>query len=216
MTFHAHTDGGCGDCLVFGAIEGLSDGLVLVDEQEKVFLVNRAAETFLGRPGQKLMGRPLSLSLAQPELAAFWKEARALDQPVTADLATPGGIQWRATVSPCSSVSGVRFGRALLLRDVTSEKMIRLQLTESVARRLVEMSGLAPDAEGAPVLTRRELEVLRLLGEGMNNAQIAERLSLSRNTVASHLKRLYAKISVAGRAQAAIYAHERGLTRSRR
>lgn len=60
-------------------------------------------------------------------------------------------------------------------------------------------------------LSRRELEVLKLVGSGRNNAEIAERLWLSRNTVRSHVQRLMRKLGLRNRLCLIIFAHELGL-----
>jgi non-specific serine/threonine protein kinase len=60
-------------------------------------------------------------------------------------------------------------------------------------------------------LTRREVEVLRLVAEGHNNAQIAERLFLSTNTVRAHLYSTYSKIDVSNRMAAARFVQEHRL-----
>ena len=59
-------------------------------------------------------------------------------------------------------------------------------------------------------LTRREREVLALLTEGLGNADIAERLSLSEKTVRNHLSNLFDKLGVWTRAQAIVFARDRG------
>ena len=61
-----------------------------------------------------------------------------------------------------------------------------------------------PRAEGE--LTRREREVLRLVGEGLTNAAIAERLFLSPKTVEHHVGRIYRKLELSTRGEAAAYA----------
>jgi len=61
-------------------------------------------------------------------------------------------------------------------------------------------------------LTRRQLEVLRLLARGWTNAQIAEELFVSRRTVHAHLREIFRKLRVSNRSAATRYAIEHGLT----
>ncbi len=56
------------------------------------------------------------------------------------------------------------------------------------------------------VLTKREMEVLRLLTEGLFNKEIAYQLSISEKTVKNHVSNIFKKISVSDRTQAAVYA----------
>jgi DNA-binding CsgD family transcriptional regulator len=60
-------------------------------------------------------------------------------------------------------------------------------------------------------LSEREVEVLRLVAAGRTNRQIADELVISLNTVARHVSNIFAKTGVANRAEAASYAHSRGL-----
>jgi DNA-binding CsgD family transcriptional regulator len=65
----------------------------------------------------------------------------------------------------------------------------------------------APAAGGSPAgLTTRETEVLRLLAEGLLNREIAERLVISENTAANHVRSILAKTGSGNRTQAAMYA----------
>ena len=61
-------------------------------------------------------------------------------------------------------------------------------------------------------LSDRESEVLALIAKGLTNAQIAEELYLSIETVKTYVKRLYAKLDVHNRAQAAVAASSHRLT----
>ena len=75
----------------------------------------------------------------------------------------------------------------------------------------------APSTQAAPApapaapLTKRELQVLHLLAEELNNPQIAERLVISRRTVDAHLRSIYEKLNVKSRAAALYVAQEQGL-----
>ncbi len=201
----------CGECLLYGAIEGLADGLLLVDCQDRIFHLNRRASAILGVAGPRVLGTRLNASVRLPALLAFWDSASGETDPVTADLTLPPGTAIRATVSTCVSAAGEPIGRALLLRDVTREKRIQVDLSASVARRLVEMAGGDQPAAPLPPLTRREMQILTLLAGGLSNAALAARLQVSANTIATHLKHLFAKIGVSNRSQAAAYAVAHGL-----
>jgi DNA-binding NarL/FixJ family response regulator len=60
-------------------------------------------------------------------------------------------------------------------------------------------------------LTGREVDVLRLLAQGLSNAEIAQQLYLSEGTVRNHVSAIYAKLDVADRTQAALLASRHGL-----
>jgi NarL family two-component system response regulator LiaR len=82
-------------------------------------------------------------------------------------------------------------------------------LAPSVAARLMqEVSGERPPSAG---LTERELEVLRLIARGMSNKLIAHELVVSEKTVKTHVSNILAKLHLADRTQAALYAVREGL-----
>jgi DNA-binding NarL/FixJ family response regulator len=66
-------------------------------------------------------------------------------------------------------------------------------------------------AEEAELLTRRETEILRLVAEGHTNAQMAQMLWVTEQTVKFHLSNIYRKLGVANRTEASRWAQLRGL-----
>ena len=69
----------------------------------------------------------------------------------------------------------------------------------------VESAAPSPYPAG---LTQREVEVLRLVAEGLTDAQVAEQLFISLRTVNAHLRSIYAKLGVGSRSAATRYAVE--------
>src|SRR5689334_8772815 len=72
--------------------------------------------------------------------------------------------------------------------------------------------GGRPAAAASAGLTRREVEVLRLIAGGRTNRQIAQELFLSERTVARHVSNILGKLGLANRAGATAFAFEHGLT----
>ena len=205
--------GRCGECLLYGAIQGLEDGLVLVDPDGRIFHLNRRAQELL-RMDPAAVGRPFRTTVAVPSVARFWNSALRRPEPASTEIVLAAGSLTRATIACCYSHGGGLIGRALLLRDITREKRIQVDLPVEVARRLMTMTG-TPGTDLPILLTRREREVLELLASGMTNAAIARRLKVAPNTVASHLKRLYPKLGARNRSQAVAYALSHGMTARR-
>jgi DNA-binding NarL/FixJ family response regulator len=89
-------------------------------------------------------------------------------------------------------------------------------LSPSVTRRVIDtFAGQTEpalgDAEALRWLTDREREVVALVGAGLNNAEIAERLVVSPATAKTHVSRAMIKLSVRDRAQLVVFAYETGL-----
>jgi DNA-binding NarL/FixJ family response regulator len=92
-------------------------------------------------------------------------------------------------------------------------------LTPSITHRLVERFAPrrpAPAHEALRRLTPRELEVLRLLAQGLTNEEIAHRLHLGTTTVKTHVGRVLDKLHLRDRVQAVVFAYEWGLVEPRR
>jgi DNA-binding NarL/FixJ family response regulator len=96
--------------------------------------------------------------------------------------------------------------RAVAAGDAVLSATVTRQLLDQVARRLPAAVSRRPDE--LDLLTEREQEVLRMLANGLSNAEIATALVLSEATVKSHVSRLLGKLGLRDRVQAVIYAYE--------
>lgn len=105
--------------------------------------------------------------------------------------------------------------RAVAAGDAVVAPSVTRRLLDKVADRLPDPGGRAepgPD-ERLSRLTDREVEVLTQLANGLSNAEIAERLSLSEATVKTHVGRVLNKLDLRDRVQAVVFAYEIGLVR---
>ena len=112
-----------------------------------------------------------------------------------------------------------------LLKDVTAERLfdaVRViaagdaLLAPAVTRRLIgEFATLhrpdTPPAAALAALTPRETQVLRLVAEGLSNPEIAARLTVTEETVKTHVSRMLGKLGLRDRTQAVVAAYETGL-----
>ena len=109
-----------------------------------------------------------------------------------------------------------------ILKDMKMEKLVEalhraiqneVTLHPLVAARVLQNIRGDID-EGQPLfteLTERELDVLKLIANGLNNSQIAEKLFISENTVKGHVSNILSKLHLADRTQVAVYAWQQGI-----
>jgi DNA-binding NarL/FixJ family response regulator len=86
-----------------------------------------------------------------------------------------------------------------------------LQLDPAVAKRLMSTLRAARRPDPAAGLTTRELEVLRLVGEGRANKEIALALGIGERTARTHVSNILGKLGLSSRTQAALWAAREGL-----
>ncbi|MEU5577208.1 response regulator transcription factor [Streptomyces huasconensis] len=106
-------------------------------------------------------------------------------------------------------IEGVRTvarGEGLIAPAVTRRLIAEFAAPRQAARR-----ENAPDPAILESLTRREREVLSCIGEGLSNAEIANRLSMAEATVKTHVSRMLGKLELRSRVQAAVLAQELGV-----
>ena len=111
-----------------------------------------------------------------------------------------------------------------LLKDAPREQLVTAVrtvargeslLAPAITQRLIErFVTRTPTADASPALaelSQRELEVLRLMSRGLNNAEIADQLILGHATVKTHVASVLRKLGVRDRVQAVVFAYEHGI-----
>jgi DNA-binding NarL/FixJ family response regulator len=128
-----------------------------------------------------------------------------------------------------SVLGALRAGaRGYITKDASSERIHEAILAVAAGEAVLDpavqhhvVAALANEQPGEPGdagscdlpdgLTPREAEVLALIAEGLTNAEIADRLTVTRTTVKSHINHLFTKAGLRDRAQAVNYAYRTGL-----
>lgn len=163
---------------------------------------------------------------------ADWNRRAGVAREIPAETAEPYALQFAGEWARAAELwreIGCPYEAALALADADEEEPLRRALDELqrlgaqpaaaiVARRLRERGarglprGPRPATQQNPAgLTRREVEVLALVADGLRNAEIAARLVLSERTVAHHVGAILRKLGVHTRAQASAEAVRLGL-----
>jgi len=206
-------------CMVGQALDGMCIGLITLTETGHVSWANRAGLRVLGLQRSACQGKALTQLLRDPQFMAFWSEAQDKDDGAMGEVR----IHWpheaclKVTVTNCYDHGGNRMGRAIVFCDVTAERDLQVRMSAEATERLLRMAETASSSTEVEVkggLTGQELKVLRLVGEGLGNQEIARRLFVAPSTIRSHLKQIYRKTGLHTRAEAVRYAVGNGLASS--
>ncbi|MDQ7809475.1 response regulator transcription factor [Amycolatopsis sp. A133] len=95
--------------------------------------------------------------------------------------------------------------------DLLFAPVVTRRLIETFVRHRTPLRGSGPPRARLGRLTDRECEILRLVGTGIANGEIARLLTITEGTVKTHLNRVMAKLGLSSRAQAVVMAYETGL-----
>jgi DNA-binding CsgD family transcriptional regulator len=211
---------------VWQVLENLGEAMAVVDRQYRIVWFKESLSQFLPNPGPKV-GR-----LCYEVL--FNRKSPCIDTcpvtPVFADgnphtlerhFITPDGKEiWReARAYPIVDRQGRVAFVARISFDITHRKLKQKQQMrdqDTLERALSQMSQLQLDGmpfqpSASNALSGRELEVLRLLAQGLSKPQIGNALGISENTVKRHVSNIFDKLGVNDRTQAALWAARQGL-----
>ncbi len=162
----------------------------------------------------------VAVALGMPTWAArLWGMVEALGGtggsavlPIVGQLSEPFKSAARAQLGLQAFQAALAEGRALSLEQVLEPPKSPAPSDESEAWRPTAPVALSRRAVSFPAgLTAREVEVLRLVAQGMTDAQVAEQLVVSHRTVTTHLTSIYNKLGVNSRTAAARFAVEHHL-----
>jgi PAS domain S-box-containing protein len=198
-----------------------ADGVCAVTSDGKITLWNRAAEKILGYSAREVIGRPCCEVFAGQDsdgnrlcyhgcqVLTLVKEGELVQHFDMATRTKTGKPVW-LNVS-IVVVPGTRRDLTTtvhLFRDVTASHEI-----ESLVRDRLNQArpGSATTSNLAAELTRREIEILRLMTGGANTKTMAERLHVSPATVRNHVQNIFGKLGVHSRLEAAAHATRHGL-----
>ncbi|HEX5194572.1 MAG TPA: response regulator transcription factor [Solirubrobacteraceae bacterium] len=195
----------------------------LLDSEDDIEVVGEAADGLQGLDLVRRM-RPdiVLMDVRMPVLDGLEATARITSDPSLTDT--------RVVVLTTFELDEYVFGAlragasGFLLKDVEPVDLLRAVrvvaagealLAPRLTRRLIEafVAGGAgrPACDELKQLTPREREVLTLVGRGLSNAEIAERLVVSPLTAKTHVARLFAKLEARDRAQLVVIAYESGV-----
>jgi PAS domain S-box-containing protein len=193
-----------------------ADGVCAVNERGRIAFWNRSAEKILGYSARDVVGRACCEVFVGRDgvgnrlcyqgchvltLVKQGEPVQHFDMATRTKAGKPVWLDISILVLP-----GARPDTSTtvhLFRDVTASKEIETLVRERLAQALPPPS---PESEPPPELTRRELEVLRLVAAGANTRAMADRLHVSPATVRNHVQHILAKLGVHSRLEAAAYA----------
>lgn len=212
--FTSESDNCISNCMIGAALEGLCVGLVITNPSGKAIWLNRVAKKILGLNGEPTLGKPLNQIIRDPKLSEFWLHAAENEDTIMDEVSIhwPSVMELKISATACVDSTGELIGRALLFCDVTHDRSVRVELSQALADRLLKMTGDS-SIPGSPHegLTPQELQILRLVGRGLSNQQLADDLTVTLSTIRTHLKSVYRKLGLQSRSEAVSYAVRNGL-----
>lgn len=167
-------------------VETSPAAIVTVDERGFIELSNKAALDLLAPPSGKLVGVPVAAFLPELHHALRWENAPQFRASMECRCHKGNGEAFTAEVWFSTYLEGARPKLAAIIGDVTD-------VEGSAAQAL--------DAPSRPLSSDRELDVLRLLVQGLSNKEIAGHLGVSESSVKHTFQQLFAKHGVRTRSQ---------------
>lgn len=167
-------------------VETSPAAIVTVDERGTIELANKAAADLLDPRSGQVVGGPIAAFLPDLHHAIRWEEAPQFRASMQCRAHRSNGESFLADVWFSTYVEGGAHKLAAIITDATENS---------------SMDNHAPAERESTPLNHREIDVLRLLVQGLGNKEIAGRMNLSESTVKNTLQQLFAKTGVRTRSQ---------------
>ena len=180
--------------VVAEAGDGISAEAVIVRERPDVAIVD------IGLPGRDGVALTRAIKAGEPHTHVVILTMHELDEEVLAALSAGADAYCVKSSDPSTVIDAVRIVAG-------GGAYFDPRIAHVVLRRL---GAPTPKPSGDSPLTPRELDVLRLIADGIGNQDIADRLFIGLGTVKGHIRDILEKLSAADRTQAAVNAMRRG------
>jgi two-component system, LuxR family, sensor kinase FixL len=171
-------------------VETSPAAIVTVDEHGIIELANDAASVLMVPRDGNLIGQPIAAFLPELHHALRWEEGPQFKASMQCRGHRGNGESFVAEVWFSSYKEGPAPKLAAIIADVTEER-----------NGIAESASSSSSFRESPALNNRELDVLRLLVQGLANKEIASRLEVSESVVKNTLQQLFAKTAVRTRSQ---------------
>jgi PAS domain S-box-containing protein len=179
-------------------VETSPAAIVTVDQRGFIELANRAAAELMAPQNGNLIGQPIAAFLPELHHALRWEDGPQFRTSMQCRGHRGNGESFLAEVWFSTYKEGIVPKLAAIIADVTEEQTAPPGSGSGTA-----------DQKERPSLSSRELEVLRLVVQGLANKEIASRMDLSESAVKNTLQQLFGKTEVRTRSQLVRVALER-------
>lgn len=191
-----------------------ADGVLALDGRGRIVLWNESAEKILGHPAREVLGKACCEVMHGRDDAGnlyCLPNCNVMSMVRLGQRVQNYDIQTHTRIGQCVwlnvstlTLPGSRPGQEIvvhLFRDITSKHRLKELVGERGGGGVILESN-----NGGPDLTRRELQILRMVAEGLKTQPIAEKLNISEATVRNHVQNILTKLEAHSRLEAVALA----------